>query len=299
MIQEQLPDVVDFETPWTRTEVQGMPNTCQTFGITSALEAMLHRIGRNVQLSPRFLWWWSNGITRSIPTLIATANSTGICRDELCPYGLDPYTGKVPNLDDIPSADAIQDAKVTLPGGLAVERIAGREQAMREMAKGSALVVISAGYASEHCEAIIGYDKAKGVKVHGSGGTIYWADWDWLDSAGQLWYFSEVPFMKLQHADYIAATPPTFENGVLSIARARVYKGWPIPSAFVQNVQIKFINFGAIEADDPRVSGDEVVYFESANRLHLPSVIVGGALYRRVSLTGPVAEVLTAETVND
>ena len=296
MIQEHIPPRGDYDHK-LRPEWQGALLSCTRFGLTSALESLAAAAGEPIELSVRYLWWHSEKASLSVQSAIDTLNKYGTCREDLYPYvaSMDaPYL--VTDIDEPPSLAAILDAQGRKFDVQAV-RICGKEQCMRALAQGSRLITVRTNPSgTEHCEAAIDYDVDQGLLIHGSTYTTVWEPWDRVSTViTQVWAITKCPWPLIPHPDYIAGDLPTFADGVLSIPRARVYKGWPVPSEMVQNVRLKFTNFGAIQIDDPRVSTDEVVYFVPTKRLHLPRVIVGGALYRKVSLTGPVAELLSME----
>lgn len=143
MQPEIFPAEVSFRNPWTRLEIQGSVLSCTRFGLTSALEAIAHHAGVNVQLSPRYLWYYRNPQSLSVQEVVGTVNRVGVCREELCPYEASlqpPYAVK--DIDVPPSGAAFADAQAWLDSSpdVLVKRIAGKWECARALAKGSALM---------------------------------------------------------------------------------------------------------------------------------------------------------------
>lgn len=295
MIQEQFPIEVDYQTEHTRLEFQGNALTCTTFGVTSALEAMLHRIGQYVQLSPRFLWYNMRGQNASVEVVATTLEKEGVCLDEYCHYTVDSdYPYNVIGVYEPPNSDAWHDAKTRLPKGIKPIRIAGKESAMRALSQGSALTAIKVGGPVEHCVAIIGYN-AFGIKVHDSGNNIYFQPWSDLEGGGnitQLYRWAGLPLA--QHHDYIEGDTPTLIDGVLSLPKVMVYIGYPEPSIYFKNVRLQMVNTGWLTRDNDDVQ--DIVFWHSRKlTLYVPKLIVNGVEMLNVKIVGPTATLIEGE----
>jgi hypothetical protein len=296
MIQEQFPVEVDFQTEHTRMEFQGNALTCTCFGVTSAWEAMLHRIGRLEQLSPRFLWWLVRGKNPGVEVNAAAVEANGICLEELCPYIVDPnYPYAVIDLYATPSGEALADAKTRLPKGIKPKLITtGKEGVMRALAKGSAITIIKMlGGGLEHCAAIIGYNSF-GVKVHDSGNNIYYQPWsDLLNGViTQLWCWEGLPLVP--HPDYIEGDIPSLIDGVLSLPKAMVYVGFPNPSIHFKNVVLQMVTPGWLTQDNDDVQ--DIVFWHSAKMtLYIPKLLKDSVLMRNVKIVGPTATLISGE----
>lgn len=298
MIRESFPDVVDFQTERTRLEFQGNLLSCTAFGMTSALEAMADRAGQPVQLSPRYLWFYSDKRTLSVDSMVYTVNRVGICKDEFCPYVVsDTYPYEVANADEMPGFQAIIDAQWH-PIKVSVERIAGKEQIMRALATGHALITVrTLGASVEHCEAAIGYDKAQGLKIHGSGSKIYWQSWDTLDSITQVYALTCEKYPPVPHPDYVEGDIPTFNDGILNIPLLDLLMAYPEPTQHFQNVRLAFDSFGEVAIGDPGYGGVMPMWSSTRNKLTLPSLIYEGKRFANVSLTKPAVKILHYETI--
>lgn len=294
MIQEQFPAEVDYQTENTRMEFQGNALSCTTFGGTSSLEAILHRQGKFWQLSPRFLWYNMRGSNPGVESMARALEYYGTCLDEYCPYRVDsefPYNSI--GLYDPPNSDAWHDAKTRLPKGIKPIAISGKEQAMRWLARGSALVAIKIGGPTEHCVAIIGYNSF-GVKVHDSGNNVYFQPWSDLETGGcitQLYRWSGVELVP--HPDYVRGDLPTFQDGKLTLPKLRVSYQFPRPSEVYLNVEVHFTDgdSGDPQPDNPEVFGDECVWSSTRLRLSLPELVYNGMVYHNVLVEKPRVEI--------
>jgi hypothetical protein len=266
------------------------------FALTSALEAMAARAGQPVQLSPRFLWVYSDKSRLSVESVIQTANRVGICRDELCPYIVaDAYPYKVADLDEMPGLEALLDAQAT---GIKVqsERIAGKDDVMRAICLGHSLVTVRViGGSVEHCEACIGYDKDRGMKIHGSGNNIYWEPWESLPLTITQIHKITGPWAPVPDPGYVEGDLPTFTDGVLTIPIVDVVMPFPEPWQHFQNVRIAFDSFGEVMVGDRNITGVKPLWITYRKRLTLPTLVYGGKRYSNVSLTNPNVEVLHYE----
>lgn len=299
MIAESFPAEVDFQTEHTRPEFQGAALSCTTFGATSALEAMAARVGQIQQLSPRFLWFYADKAKLSVETIVATVNRVGICRDELCPYVASleaPYDVK--DIDVMPDTAAWMDAQRTSIK-MSVKRVSSKEDVMRSLATGYTLISIRVNPSgSEHCEAIIGYDIDKGMKIHGSGASIYWEPWESIPlTITQLWAITSCPWSPVPHPDYVEGDLPTFANGVLTLPLLDVVMPYPQPWMHFCDVRVVFDSFGEISVNDMDISGSLPRWSTTRNSLSLPTVIYGGQRYTNISLTRPALKVLHYEAV--
>jgi hypothetical protein len=297
MIQEYIPPRTNYlHVP--RPENQGFLLSCTRFALTSALESLAAAAGESIQLSVRFLWYYTDKTKLSIESAVETINTIGTCLDSLCPYVVNPEAPyNIIDIDTPPSLAALLDAQ-SRKFDVQIEAIAGKTEIMRALAQGSRLMINSIpGQFAEHAEAAIGYDIDKGVHIQGSGNTNYWEPWVSFSNGivTKVWAITKSPWPLIPHPDYIPESAPEFDGTTLKIPKGRVYKGWPTPSEHFINIKLRFSSFGTVKVNDPRVYGREVIYFESAARLSLPVVFVNGVRYERVSLTGSVVEHVSAE----
>jgi len=297
MIQEQFPAEVDFQTEHTRLENQGNALSCTTFGGTSSIETILHRQGKYWQLSTRFIWYNMRGSNPSVESMARALEYYGVCLDEYCPYRTEPDFPFNPiGLYDPPTSDAWNDAKTRLPKGIKPVAISGKEQVMRWLSRGSALVAIKIGGPTEHCVAIIGYNSF-GVKVHDSGNNIYYQPWSDLDYGGcitQLYRWEGIEL--IPHPDYISGDLPTLDGDILSLPKARVYVGWPEPSLFFQNIILKMVDFGTTTYDNRDID-DEIVWHSPQLTLSVPKMVINGEVKNKVKIVGPTATAISLEQI--
>jgi hypothetical protein len=297
MKPESFPAVVDFQSANMRPEYQGGLLSCTTFGATSALEAMADRAGFPQQLSPRFLWFYSDKSRLSVESVVATINRVGICRDELCPYVASttpPYTVK--DSEELPDLAALLDAQATKIK-ITVERIAGKDEVMRALATGHSLISVRVNPSgSEHVEAIIGYDD-KGVKVHGSGYSIYHEPWESLGLViTQLWKITSCPWAPVPHPDYYEGDQPVFDGTTLTIPQIDLI-GPDFKSSRFNSVKVTFDNFGRIDTNSGSIAWRNVPTFNiRSDVLALPVLTYQGQRYTRISLTNPMLKVVGYET---
>ena len=296
MIQEQFPVEVDYQTEHTRMEFQGNALTCRAFGVLSAIEAILHRAGQFVQLSPRFLWYNMRGRSGDVMGAAEALEAQGVCLDEYCPYLVEPdFPYNVIGLYDAPTSDAWADAKTRLPKGIIPKLITtGKEGVMRALSQGSSLTIIKVlGPSVEHCPAIVGYN-AFGVKVHDSGNNIYYQPWsDLLNGViTQLWRWEGLSLVP--HPDYIEGDVPSLIDGVLSLPKAMVYVGFPNPSIHFKNVVLQMVKPGWLTQDNEDVQ--DIVFWHSAKMtLYIPKLLKDGVLMRNVKIVGPTATLISGE----
>lgn len=304
---EVFPTEVNFRNPWTREEFQGGVNTCLTFGVTSPLEAMAHAVGENVQLSPRFLWYYRNRQSLSVESMVATLNSVSTCADHLCPYVVDPtYPYAVHDLDIAPDLAALLDAaKRNIK--IEIQRISDKYDCMRALANGQTLITVRVGGNLEHCECAIGYHQDKGLLIHGSGSTIFWEPWSSLGLIiTQVYAITKSPWAPRVHPDYRAPTPASFAEGVLTCPFiAQVDPDWMKPLRWFKNVKAHFsgeIAPGSLVYPDPNVTGYNALWKPRGpgitdDRLELPQVEVGGTLYKGVSVNGVAITIIAGEEI--
>ena len=296
MIQEQFPAEVDYQTEHTRLENQGNALSCTAFGLTSALEAMLHRLGRFDQLSARFIWYNMRGVNPSVGQAALALEIHGTCHDQYCPYLTEPdYPFNVIDVYTPPTADAWHDAETRLPKGIKPVLITtGKHGVMRALSQGSAITAIKVGGPTEHCIAIIGYN-AFGVKVHDSGNNIYFQPWSDLASGGtitQLYRWTGLPLVP--HPDYIEGDTPTLIGGVLSLPKVMVYVGFPEPSLYFQNVRLQMVTPGTLTSGNEDVQ--DIVFWHSRKlTLYVPKLIVDSTILHNVKIVGPTATLIEAE----
>lgn len=282
---------------YTRMENQGSENTCLTFGSSSSLEAMRQRLGINENLSPRWIWYWANKYSLNVESIIRTINTMGICSDAVWPYLVEnDWPFKVIGLDEPPSSEAFNDVPLTFPAnaGIEIKRISGKERIMREVARGSSLIIIKMGITMDHCVAGIGYDDELGIEIHDSGNNIYYQPWEDLYNGivTQVWFYSKLPFPKVPSPEYIPADLPEFTpDGVLKLPILRVYTQWPEPSVLYKNVVVTFLegDSGVPVVDDPNVDQDdgEPVWKSVRKVLTIPELIYNGTLVKQVCVTNP------------
>ena len=296
MIQEQFPEVVDYQTEHTRLENQGNALSCTWFGGTSALEPMLHRLGKFWQLSARFIGYNMRGQNPSVASMAQALEAHGTCLDEYCPYVTEPdFPFNVVGIYDAPSSQAWEDAKTRLPKGIKPVLITtGKHGVMRALSQGSSITAIKVGGPTEHCIAIIGYNQF-GVKVHDSGNNIYFQPWSDLESGGtitQLYRWTGLPLVP--HPDYIEGDTPTLMNGVLSIPKVMVYVGFPEPSLHFKNVKLQMVKQGWISSGHEDVQ--DIVFWHSKQlTLYVPKLIVDSTILHNVKIVGPTATLIEGE----
>lgn len=298
MIQEKFPAAVDYQTENTRMENQGNALSCTTFGGTSAIEPMLHRLGKPWQISARFIWFNMRSTNPSVASMAQALETHGACLDEYCPYVTEPdFPFNVVGIYDPPSAQAWKDAETRLPKGVKPAQITtGKEGVMRALAQGSCITAIKVGGPTEHCVAIIGYNDF-GVKVHDSGNNIYWQPWSDIESGGvitQLYRWEGLDLVP--HPDYVKEETPTLEDGVLSLAKVFVWIGWASnpKSITFKNVKLQMVNQGWLSHDCDDVQ--DIAFWHSRElTLYLPELIVDGKLMRKVKIVGPTATAISLE----
>lgn len=237
------------------------------------------------------------GTNPSVESMARALEYYGVCLDEYCTYRTEPDFPFNPiGLYDPPTSEAWNDAKTRLPKGIKPVAINGKEQVMRWLARGSALVAIKIGGPTEHCVAIIGYNSF-GVKVHDSGNNIYYQPWSDLEPGGsitQLYRWDGIEL--IPHPDYIEGDLPTLEGNILSLPKARVYVGWPEPSLFFQNIILKMVDFGTATYDNKDID-DDVVWHSPQLTLSLPKLVVNGEVKNKVKIVGPTATAISLEQI--
>jgi len=274
MQQEVFPDSASFLNPWTRQEMQS-GDTCTCFGFSSSAEAMAHRAGINIQISPYFCYHYMDKRRVSVEEAIRTANRVGYCPDGLYPFAGFPLQP--------PGLDALQYGSLHADG-FATERINGKKGLMRAICQGSALITDRYGVSMEHVEACIGYNK-DGFLIQGSGlVTDYWP-WEELPKFTQLHKYTKSPFGFIPFPGYIPADPPKFDNGKLTIPLMLEYTDWQTPAVEVLNV-VGTITDLASAIWDQDLSVDEPMWKVETRELHLPALTLGGETYFGVIARG-------------
>lgn len=307
MNPEIFPAEVDFQNPWTREEFQGLALSCTRFGLTSALEALAHKAGVNVQLSPKWLWYYRNRQSLSVEESVRTLNTFGVCRDELYPYTVDMTTLKVVDEDVPPGLAAIEDARrwYDSTNDVEVQRIAGMWAVARALAKGSTVITIRINPSgTEHCECTIGYHQDKGMKIQGSGFSIYWEPWSSLTdgTVTQTWAIVKCPWPLTVHPDYREGDIPTFNQGVLWLPKLTVFYTFPTPPDVFLNATVHFTaaNTGVFKAGDPDVGAD-AIWSSQRKWLALPALMYFNPAsklwerWERVSLSNPSVDIISFE----
>lgn len=277
MQQEVFPDSASFLNPWTRQVLQ-QGDTCTCFGFASSSNAMAHRAGINLHISPYFNWYYMKGGPISVEGAISAANRVGYCPDAFYPFAGFPLPA--------PDLAALQYGDVR-KNGFAVKRINGKKELMRAICAGSALITDRVGVTMEHVEACIGYDKTKGFLIQGSGlVTDYWA-WEELPKFTQLFRYTKSPFGFVPFAGYIPADHPKFDNGLLLLPTLREYTNWWTPSPELEDVTGEITGYDSVTWDN-EMATTEPVWKKETNELYLPTLDFYGTLYRGVIAKGLV-----------
>lgn len=296
-IEEYLPFSVDYETANSTPKFQGNTNACTRFGLLAALKTMAERGGYVFDPSVRFIWYFSNKSLLSVESAVGTLNNTGVCNESLYPWVVqDSYPYAVLDLDVPPSLECFNQAG-DIDYNVKVERIAGKEEVKRALAQGYCLIICRIqGPSVEHVEACIGYDEIKGMKIYGSGMTIYYEPWSSLSNGiiTQVWKLYNTPWSVAPHPNYIEGTVCSIENDILIIPKVRVYAGWPTPSLFFKNIILKLISKGTLIENSLDVISENV-WHSPNNSLMLPKVIIDGEVKYNVKLVNPIANVLQHE----
>lgn len=301
---EIFPAQVDLENPWTKTIRQGGAITCTRVSGSNVPEALAHNAGINAQYSARFWWYCSDKSRLSVESAVEVLNRNGVCREELCPYIADdtyPYT--VRDLDTPPAYDAWRDAQAS-GIKIKVQRIAGRWECARALAKGSPLWITRIGGNMEHCECVIGYHQDKGLKVQGSGvgSGIYWSPWSDLGTViTQVYKVIESPWPMKVHPDYQEGSIPTYNAGALWLPTLRVYQAYPEPPLLFKDATVHFTasNTGVLQKDDPDVMGAEPSWSSARRWLALPALMYFNPTtllwerWERVSLANPSVDIVS------
>lgn len=275
MQQEVFPDSASFLNPWTRQELQ-QGDTCRCFGFSSSAEAMAHRAGVNIQISPYFNWYYMDPRQSSIEHAIATANRVGYCPDETYPFAGFPL--KPPGLAALDYASDHKD-------GFSTKRVNGQRQLMRAICAGSALITERYGVAMAHVESCLGFDKVKGFLVQGSGLVTDWWPWEELPKFTQLHRYTRSPFGFTTFPGYIPADPPKFDNGTLLIPLLQEYTASTISVEEILNVEGHIHEIQGVTWNND-LSTDEPMWKKETRELHLPSLSLNGETYFGVIATG-------------
>lgn len=275
MQQEVFPDAATFLNPLTRQELQ-QGDTCTCFGFSSSSEAMAHRAGIDLQISPYFNWFYMRGGSVSVEGAIAAANRVGYVPDELYPFAGFPL--------QLPSLKALQYAGANR-NQFAVARVNGRKGLMRAICNGSALITDRYGVSMEHVEACIGYDKAKGFLIQGSGMVTDWWPWDLLPLFTQLHKYTRSPFGFTPFPGYVPAATPLFDNGRLLIPMMQEYTASTISIKEVFNVFGAIFDIAEVTWNND-LSVDEPMWKVETRELHLPALSLNGETYFGVIARG-------------
>jgi len=275
MQQEVFPDSASFLNPWTRQELQ-QGDTCRCFGFSSSAEAMAHRAGINLQISPYFCWYYMDPRQSSIEHTIATTNRVGYVPDSLYPFDGFPL--------QMPSSEAFQYAD-DHKGGFATKRINGQRQLMRAICNGSAIITERYGVAMAHVEACVGYDKTRGFLIQGSGMVTDWWPWTELRLFTQLHRYTRTPWPMTPFPGYIPADPPLFDNGRLTIPLMLEYTASKMSMREVFNVFGAIFDIQGVTWNND-LSVDEPMWKVETKELHLPSLSLNGEIYYGVIATG-------------
>ena len=275
MQQEVFPDSASFLNPWTRQEMQA-GDTCTCFGFSSSAEAMAHRAGINIQISPYFCYYYMDKRRVSVEEAIRTANRVGYCPDELYPFAGFPL--QPPGLAALQYAADHKD-------GFATERIDGKKGLMRAICQGSAIITDRYGVSMEHVEACIGYDKDKGFLIQGSGLVTDWWSWDLLPLFTQLHKYTRSPFGFTPFPGYVPAATPLFDNGRLLIPMMQEYTASTISIKEVFNVFGAIFDIAEVTWNND-LSVDEPMWKVETRELHLPALSLNGETYFGVIARG-------------
>ena len=275
MQQEVFPDSASFLNPWTRQELQ-QGDTCTCFGFSSSAEAMAHRAGANLQISPYFCWYYMDKARVSVEHAIATANRVGYCPDSYYPFAGFPL--QPPGLAALQYANAHKD-------GFATKRINGKRELMRAICQGSAIITDRVGVSMEHVEACIGYDKAKGFLIQGSGLVTDWWPWEELPKFTQLHRYTRSPFGFIPFGGYTPAATPLFDDGRLMIPLLLEYTDWQTPVTEVRDVFGAISEISGVTWNNDRCAADPM-WKKHTKELHLPALSLNGETYYGVIVTG-------------
>ena len=275
MQQEVFPDSASFLNPWTRQEMQ-QGDTCTCFGFSSSAEAMAHRAGVNLQISPYFNWYYMDKQQTTVEHVIATANRVGYCLDELYPFAGFPLNP--------PNSAALQYASEH-KDGFATKRINGQRELMRAICQGSSVITDRFGVNTEHVEACVGYDKTKGFLIQGSGMITDWWSWELLPLFTQMHRYTRSPFGLTPFAGYIPADTPLFDNGRLLMPMMQEYTASTISIKEVFNVFGAIFDIAGVTWNN-ELSANEPMWKVETKELYLPALSLNGETYYGVIATG-------------
>lgn len=275
MQQEAFPTSASFLNPWTRQELQ-VGDTCTCFGWSSSTEAMAHRAGINIQISPYFNYYYMDKWHVSVEGAIDTANRVGYVLDSLYPYNTLPLP--------TPSLAALNygsDHK----GPFAIKRVHGQRELMRAICTGSPLITTRVGPTMEHVECCLGYDIDKGFLIQGSGNITDFWPWSDLPLFTQLFRYTLSPFPFIPFPGYIPAADPHFDSGTLQLPNLSVYTDWITPMEEYINVIANIEDIGGVTWANS-LSTDVPLWKSLTRELHLPSLRIGDETYYGVIVTG-------------
>lgn len=255
---------------------------CQTFGWTSALEALAARAGQAQQFSAGYLWLFRDDQAGNTPqTYAALINRIGLIPDAL-------YSYEQALRNDLPNS-AAWAGRVRVK--VSTKLIAGFAAVMRAISTGHSIVTIRLiGGGVDHCECVIGYDKDKGFLVHGSGNDVTWWAWDTIDQFTQMHAVTADLWPCKPFDGYREADAATFEAGVLRLPEVTVR--WPMlkPSVSATGVTMHFTKDDYVVTWDDEECQPECTYNASSDVLHMPrlELVIDGIRmpYRNVILTG-------------
>ena len=286
-MSEFFPDLVDYETEHTLRAYQGNINSCTRFGGIHFVECMAHRAGVFEQYSYRFQWYYRATGALSAEGVIQTINMAGLALEADDPYLIGPDLEPI-DMDRIPSVEAMFSAAARRHQ-FQIARVNGKEEIMRALCQGSPLIsgrVYPGG--AEHCECIIGYQKDLGVKIHGSSGDIYWEPWSSVPLViTQTWRCVKGPWALRPHPDYVPAPAPEWRGDHLYLPKLTVVG--PKISRFV-DAKVYFVDgaYGTPTINSLEIGELDSVYWTRSGILDLPNLLLGGVVYDKVRLVGPV-----------
>lgn len=288
-MSEYFPDTVDYQTEHTRPEMQGAIDSCTRFGAVHFVENVAHRSGVYEQYSYRYQWYFRATGALSVEGAIKTINTVGLALEEDDPYLIEPdFPWNPIDMDRPPTFAAFMSAKARM-WQFEIARVNGQEEIMRALCEGSPLIsirVLPGG--AEHCECIIGYDKVNGVKIHGSGSSIYWEPWSSVPHIiTQTWRYVKGPWKLQAHPDYIPPAKPTWRGDYLHIPKLTIV-GEKIQRFVDVKVYFKDAMYGTPTFDCPEIFDVDAVFWARRETLDLPNLVLGNTTHNRVRLAKPV-----------
>jgi hypothetical protein len=295
-IEEQFPFTVNYESNNTLQSNQADVNSCTKFGSINAIDCMSFRAGVNEHYSKRFQWYFRfTQSTLSVESAITQINQVGLALEQDDPYLVNPNPPyNLLNADAIPSHAAFMSANAR-KWTFEIKRISSKTEVKRALCQGSTLIIVRVfPGGAEHCEAVIGYDEVKGMRIHGSAGFCFWESWSSLGLIiTQVYRFVKSPFPFIPHPDYVAGTQSSLTDNILVLPTARIYVGWPTPSLYYKNIVFDLQDQGQVSYGTDMV--DEIIWYSPTFTLQIPRITVNGVLKYNMKLKNPVALLLQAE----